>query len=184
MKINLCTWALFLSLFLLACIESSPLAAQVAPAGLKSPFSLTVGGTASAFKPDYIDNKLGGIGAYVDVNLFHGIGIEAEGRWQRFNEVDGISQDNYLIGPRVKVLHFWKFRPYAKALAGFSSMNFENDIAHGHFSTVAFGGGVDLQLTRRWSVRAFDAEYQIWPKFLDGTLKPYGASVGIGYRVF
>jgi Outer membrane protein beta-barrel domain len=158
--------------------------AQVAPAAFKSPFSLTAGGFVSAFKPDYVDNKLGGIGAYVDVNLFHGIGIEAEGRWQRFNEVEGINQDNYLIGPRVKILHFWKLRPYAKALGGFSSMNFEDGIAHGRFTTIALGGGVDLQVTRRWSVRAFDAEYQIWPKFLGGTLKPYGASVGIGYRVF
>jgi hypothetical protein len=158
--------------------------AQVAPTAFRSPISLTAGGMVSAFQPDYIPNKLAGVGAYVDLNLFHGIGLEAEGRWQHIHETYGISQDNYLIGPRVKVLHLWRAQPYVKALAGFSNMNFEDNIAHGRFTTVAFGGGIDINVTRRWSVRAIDAEYQLWPSFLGGHLQPYGASVGIGYRIF
>ena len=158
--------------------------AQVAPSALRNPISLTVGGTASLFNPDYLTNNLGGLGAYVDLNLFHGIGVEAEGRWQRFHEYQGISQDNYLIGPRVQVLHFWRLRPYAKVLGGFSNMNFEDGIGTGRFTTLAFGGGVDIKMTRRLSVRAFDAEYQYWPTFLGGSLSPFGASAGISYRVF
>ncbi len=138
----------------------------------------------SVFQPDYVDPKLVGVGAYVDLNLFRGIGIEAEGRWQRFHEFESVSQDNYLIGPRVKLPHVWRAKPYVKALGGFSNMNFEQNVATGRFSTLAFGGGVDLSVTRRWSVRAIDAEYQIWPSFLDSTLKPYGISAGIGYRIF
>lgn len=160
------------------------LQAQVVASATKGTFSVTVGGTASAFKPDYVPNKLGGVGAYVDVNLFRGIGVEAEGRWQRFNEVADIYQDNYLIGPRIKVKHFWRATPYVKVLAGFSKMNFENNIASGRFTTLAMGGGIDLHLTRRWSVRAIDAEYQEWPKFLGNALTPYGLSAGIGYRIF
>jgi hypothetical protein len=178
------TVASLLSFVVFFGLASAPLRAQVVPAAFKSPFSLTVGGSASAFEPDYISNKLVGVGAYVDVSIFHGIGVEAEGRWQRFHETQQISQDNYLIGPRVEVLHFWRLRPYAKVLGGFSNMNFENGIGTGRFTTLAFGGGVDLHLTRRWSVRAFDAEYQYWPAFLGGTLSPYGASAGISYRVF
>jgi hypothetical protein len=174
--------ALF-SLFLLS-VAVTPSRAQVAPTVFKNPFSLTVGGTVSAFHPDYIPDKLAGVGAYVDLNIFHGLGIEAEGRWQRIHETDGINQDNYLIGPRYQIRHIWRLRPYVKALGGFSNMNFGEGIGTGRFTTVAFGGGVDLHLTRRWSVRAIDAEYQIWPDFLDGNLKPYGASVGIGYRIF
>ncbi len=184
---NLCTrfsCALFLLLALLVGTPSQSLHAQVKPAVFRSPFSLTVGGTASGFAPDYVPQKLIGVGAYVDVNIFHGIGVEAEGRWQRFNSYQSITQDNYLIGPRVKVLSFWKARPYVKVLGGFSTMNFEQSIASGRFSTLAGGGGIDLQLTRRISLRAIDAEYQWWPKFLGGSLKPYGVSVGVGYRVF
>jgi len=158
--------------------------AQVAPSAFRSPISLTAGGTVSAFEPDYINSKLLGAGAYLDLNIFHGIGIEAEGRWQRFHELDGINQDNYLIGPRVKLHHIWRATPYVKALGGFSEMNFEYNLAHGRFTTIALGGGVDIRLTRRWSVRAIDAEYQIWPDFLNASLRPYGASVGIGYRIF
>jgi opacity protein-like surface antigen len=158
--------------------------AQVAPTGLKSPISLTVGGTASLFDPDYATNTLGGLGAYVDLNLFHGIGVEAEGRWQHLHEFEGISQDNYLIGPRVQLMHFWRARPYVKALGGFTNMNFEQGIGNGRFTTLAFGGGIDIHVTRRWSVRAIDAEYQYWPTFLGGSLSPFGVSAGVSYRIF
>jgi opacity protein-like surface antigen len=158
--------------------------AQVAPSAFKSPITLTAGGFVSGFNPDYIDYGLGGVGAYVDLSVFHGIGVEAEGRWQRFHEFEGISQDNYLIGPRVQLKHVWRARPYVKVLGGFSNMNFEQGIGSGRFTTLAFGGGVDIHVTRRWTWRAIDAEYQYWPTFLDGSLSPYGFSTGVSYRIF
>jgi len=63
-------------------------------------------------------------------------------------------------------------------------MTFEFNEAYGHFTDIAYGGGVDLHLNKKISIRAFDFEYQTWPNWINGTLKPYGASVGIGYRVF
>src|SRR5580698_7773366 len=92
----------FLSTAMLCGARSA--SAQVAPSALRSPISLTVGGTVSAFDTNYVSNKLVGVGGYVDLNVFRGIGVEAEGRWQRFHEYYGISQDNYLIGPRVQIL--------------------------------------------------------------------------------
>lgn len=139
----------------------------------------------SAFEQDYVPNKVGGIGAYVDLNLFHGVGIEAEGRWQHFHESSyNVSQDNYLVGPRVQVLRLWKLRPYAKVLGGFTNMNFGSGIGTGRFTTVAFGAGADIRLTRRISVRAIDAEYQWYPDFLGTRLNPYGLSAGVSYRIF
>ena len=139
----------------------------------------------SVFQQDYVPNKVGGIGAYVDLNLFHGVGIEAEGRWQHFHEtVYGVSQDNYLLGPRVQVLRLWKLRPYAKVLGGFTNMNFGSGIGTGRFTTVAFGAGADVHLTRKISVRAIDAEYQWYPDFLGTRLNPYGLSAGVSYRIF
>jgi hypothetical protein len=184
MTIRIRTFALLSSFVLLFGFGALTSRAQVAPSGFRNGLSLTAGGMVSAFRPDYDSYTLIGIGAYVDLNIFHGIGVEAEGRWQRFNEFENISQDNYLIGPRVKLHHFWRATPYVKVLGGFSNMNFENNVATGRFSTVAFGGGVDLNVTRRWSVRAIDAEYQFWPKFLGGDLRPYGVNAGIGYRIF
>jgi len=158
--------------------------AQVVPSAFRKPFSLTAGGMVSGFQPNYGPNKLLGMGAYVDLNLFHGVGIEAEGRWLRFHSYQNITQDNYLIGPRVKVLHFWRAQPYVKVLVGFGKMNFENNIATGRFTDISYGGGVDLRVTRRITLRAVDLEYQQWPKFLSSSLYPYGASMGIGYRIF
>ena len=168
-----------IGVFLAACTVQ----AQVAPSAFKSPISLTAGGMVSLFDQDYYPVKQWGAGAFVDLNLFHGIGVEAEGRWQRFHEYQNISQDNYLIGPRVKVLHIWRAQPYVKALGGFSNMNFGNGIGSGRFTTLAFGGGVDLRVTRRWGLRA-DGEYQYWPTFLDSHLTPYGVSAGVSYRIF
>ena len=56
--------------------------------------------------------------------------------------------------------------------------------AYGRFSDIALGGGADLKLTRHIVVRPFDFEYQLWPNWINGTLKPYGASAGIAYRIF
>ena len=89
-----------------------------------------------------------------------------------------------VIGPRLPVYHFWKANVYAKALYGFSKMNFDPQGDHGTFSTIAFGGGMDVQLTKKLSFRAVDIEYQDWPAWGNSSIKPYGASMGVGYRFF
>jgi hypothetical protein len=133
-----------------------------------------------------------GVGAYVDVKFTRWIQIEAEGRWLRFNQYQNIHQDNYLIGPRVPIHRFWKAEVYGKALIGYGSMDLGvypglctgQCEATGRFTAVAFGGGADIRLNRRFSLRAFDAEYQYWPTWGNSSLSPYGVSMGIGYKVF
>jgi hypothetical protein len=174
--------------------------AQVVPAATGRALSITAGGLASAFQPDYAgggiastsSNRLYGVGAYVDVKFTRWFQVEAEGRWLRYNQLYNIYQDNYLIGPRLPIphLHIWRATPYAKVLVGFGNMNFEFNEAHGRYTDIAYGGGVDIRVTRRISVRAIDFEYQQWPKWPDlpgvasTPLYPYGASVGVGYKVF
>ena len=187
--------------------------AQVVPSAYKSQFSLTVCGIASAFQPDYDAGYTGGnvaeaspfrlygIGTYVDVKFSRWVQIEGEARWLRFNQFGDIYQDNYLIGPRfpIQKLHYWRATPYAKGLIGLAKMDLGYyitedgtviSLGHGTFTDVAFGGGVDLRLTKRFSIRAFDFEYQYYPKFLENSagqnqpIFPYGASVGVGYKIF
>jgi opacity protein-like surface antigen len=170
----------------------------VVPSATGRQLSLTAGGLGSVFQPDYegygipeeSTNRLYGIGAFVDAKFTHWVQIEAEGRWLRFNQLAGINEDNYLIGPRLPIHHFKFMRatPYGKVLAGYGRMNFENGIGWGRFTDIAYGGGVDFKLTRRFSARG-DFEYQQWPRWSEGTtttynLFPYGVSVGIGYRIF
>jgi len=151
---------------------------------------------ASVFQSDYTglwtytpaaqssSQPLFGAGAYVDVKLSRWVQLEAEGRWQRFNESAGIYQDNYLIGPRYPVYRLGRSKLYVKALAGYSKMNFDVYGDHGKFTDLAFGGGVDVKLTKRLSFRAVDFEYQYWPQWGNSTISPYGASMGIGYKIF
>ena len=179
--------------------------AQVVPAATARQVSITAGGMASIFQPAFAgaftssDNPtpipqaspqpLFGIGAYVDVKLSRWVQLEAEGRWQRFNEYYSVYQDNYLVGHRLPVYRIKRATVYAKALVGFSEMNFGTyyygqPAGHGRFTDLAFGGGVDIKMTHRLSIRALDAEYQYYPDWGNTTLSPYGASVGIGYRIF
>jgi hypothetical protein len=177
--------------------------AQVVSSATGRQVSITAGGMASIFQPDYAqqccsqtgyfiasasNQPLFGVGAYVDVRLRRWVQFEAEGRWSRFNAYYGITQDNYLIGPRIPVYRFWKATVYGKALGGYSNMNFGDyygfPTGTGRFTDFALGGGVDVKLTKRISLRAADVEYQYYPWWGNSTLSPYGASVGIGYKIF
>ena len=178
--------------FILLVAHTSPLNAQVVPSATGPQFSIIAGGMASAFQPDYAGgfvsgasgNRLYGAGAFVDVKFNRWFQVEAEGRWLRFNQFVDINETNYLIGPRLPIHRFGRFTPYVKALVGYGLMNFEFNEATGRFTALAYGGGVDVNLTRRISARG-DFEYQQWPLWIGNEeLYPYGASVGISYRIF
>jgi hypothetical protein len=177
--------------------------AQAVPAAVGRQFSITAGGMASAFQPDYLycgwfclnssnpypvanssNQAIFGVGAFVDVKFTRWVQIEAEGRWQRFNQFGGIREDNYLIGPRLPLFREGRSTVYAKALGGYSNMYFGTGNGNGQFTTLAFGGGLDVKVTRRISLRAADFEYQYWPTWGDSTLSPYGVSMGISYKIF
>jgi opacity protein-like surface antigen len=159
--------------------------AQVAPAAYRSSFTLSAGALGSRFQPDYEDSgvahsspyNLYGIGAYVDADFSRWVKIEAEGRWLRFNQFLGVDENTYMIGPRVAPYTFHKITPYGKVLFGWGSGSF----LAGRSFALAYGGGADYRLTRRFAVRG-DFEYQQW-QVTSITLHPYGVSAGISYRI-
>jgi hypothetical protein len=182
-------------LFAVAALGAS---AQVVPSAFARGLSITAGGEASAFQPDYngfgipqaSSTYLYGIGTFVDVRFNPWVQIEAEGRWLRFNQANGIYEDNYLVGPRLPIyrLRFGRATPYAKVLIGYGKLNFENGNGWGRYTTLAYGGGLDVRLTKRIHMRLPDFEYQQWPNFSEETkntytLFPYGISIGVSYRV-
>lgn len=183
---------------------------QVVPSATGRGLSVTAGAMGSVFQPNFkgdwtptndlliptaeaSDWALIGIGAYVDVKFTRWIQIEAEARFSRFNQYENIHQDNYLIGPRIPIHRYGRFTPYAKALVGITNMDMGPDPTDptgtrsdptGRFLTAAYGGGVDVKLTKRFTLRAVDAEYQQLPNAYGNSFSPYGASVGLGYRIF
>jgi hypothetical protein len=138
------------------------------------------------FQPDYAGNgiaqaspyRLYGMGVYVDFKVNRWVVVEGEGQWLRFNQYLGINEDTYMVGPKVPIKNFKGLTPYGKVLVGVGGGSFLN----GHTSVLAYGGGLDYRLNRRFTLRAFDFEYQQW--FVTPQLHPYGGSVGIGYKLF
>ena len=175
-------------------ICAAALSAQVTPTAYRGQLSLTAGGIGSGFQPDYAGggvaeaspNWIFGFGAFADLKMTRWVGIEGEMRWLRLNSYVNITEDNYLIGPKVPIHEFTRYgiTPYGKALFGLGRMNFEYNEAYGRFADIAIGGGVDMKLSERWIFRPVDFEYQFWPNWINGTLKPYGVSAGIAYKVF
>ncbi|MDE3186085.1 MAG: hypothetical protein KGM96_01010 [Acidobacteriota bacterium] len=180
----------------LMCAGAAAVCAQAVPSAFRSQRSFTVGGMGSIFQPDYAGggvaqagpNRLVGIGAYADLKLTRWVQVEGEARLLRFNEFHNIYQDNYLIGPRVPIhTYLGRITPYGKVLFGFTNMNFEYNVTTCRCSTIAYGGGADVALTNRLSLRAIDFEYQQFPNWYvqqTSQLHPYGFSVGFGYKVF
>jgi opacity protein-like surface antigen len=183
------------TIVILSCIVLASLAVsargQVEPSAFSHQPRITAGGFGSMFQPDYAGNGIAqagpqglfGIGAYVDVRINRWVQVESEGRWSRFNQyyptsAEGINEDNYLIGAKVPIRTFGRATPYGKFLVGLGSASFLS----GHSTVFAYGGGLDYKLSKRFTLRAFDFEYQQWQ--LTPTLYPFGGSIGLGYRVF
>lgn len=183
------------SILALFCVASSlaiiSARAQVVPAATSSTFHLSAGALGSLAQPDYngiqatdSSNRIYGPGAYVDIHFSRWVQLEAEGRWLRINQLkdmylpNGNGESSYLIGPRIPIGTFHRVTPYGKFLVGFGNGSF----IEGNTFVMAYGGGVDVRLSRRFTLRAVDFEYQEWR--VTPTLWPYGGSVGISYKIF
>jgi len=170
---------------------------QSIPSAFRGQFSLSVGALGVAAQPDFNPDtslveagpkRLYGVGSFVDIRLSRWVQFEVEGKWLRFNQYTGVFQqapglyqDTYLAGPRVPLFEYRHFNPYAKVLAGVGSM--PNYLSGGPAFNLAYGGGVDYSLRKRFKIRIVDFEYQQW-NTTPATLHPYSASIGLGYRIF
>jgi hypothetical protein len=143
---------------------------------------LTAGGLASIFGPDYGPNRIWGPGGFVDLNLRGHWGLEGEVRFLRFDQDYSVHEDNYVIGPRYR-WRFGHYETYAKLLVGNGQFNFPFSYGHGGYLLMAPGAGLDIHY-HRFTVRAFDYEYQRWFHFQNSSLSPQGISCGVAYRIF
>jgi hypothetical protein len=187
-------------LFLLLAAAAFQARAQVVPSAFAKGLSVAGGGELSGFQPDYtglgvparapFSGYMAGIGTFVDVKVTPWVQFEGEARWMRLNKPDnGITEDNYFIGPRLPIyrLHFWRAVPYAKVLIGYGRLSFEDNNGYGRYTALAYGGGLDIKVSKRINLRLPDVEYQQWLNWTEGTGKeynlfPYGVSIGASYR--
>ena len=114
----------------------------------------------------------------MDLHFSRWVQLEGESHWMRFNTYKGMTEDTYLVGPRIPIITFHRVTPYGKFLVGLGTGSFLS----GDTFVLAYGGGADVRLTHRLTLRAIDFEYQQWR--VTPTLYPYGGSVGISYKIF
>jgi hypothetical protein len=162
--------------------------------------SINVGGYFSIAATDYgqnlgFTNRLHRLsyapGAYGDFNYFIwrdiGVGVEGEARFINFHTPfsNGTYEENFLGGPRITYRVGRRLLPYAKFLAGGTRFHYPNFISNQAFNytTLAGGGGLDVRLTRRFTLRPVDFEYQHL-SFPPTGLTPWVYSAGLSFRVF
>ncbi len=169
---------------LLSLTAASTANAQAKPAGVGPGLYTTVGIAGSVYRSDYGKLTFYAPTVYVDANIHRYVGIEAEARWLRYGGKNGITQDTYLVGPKISFKPVgWV--PYVKMPVGLGKMKFPYGLATGNYFVLAPGGGLEY-----WAhndnihIRVIDVEYQMWPQFTFGTLHPYGVSAGVSFRVW
>jgi len=163
--------------------------AQVAPAVDVRGIPLSVGAGVSDYSLDYgPGRRMIGISGWADYDLFHGLGIEAEGTTifaDKPESLDRMRQDT-IKGGAIYKFHplFLGVRPYAKSLIGLGSIDFPSrdpNYTHDTYTVIAFGGGAEVRAWRKVFVRG-DYEYQFWKDYHGPhTLNPNGFTVGATY---
>jgi hypothetical protein len=186
-----------LSLLFSCLLLSTTLFAQSLPSAERGGLSVWAGAEISTFNPDYgckdsspftcWDNQLLGIAPFVDANhlVFQRLGAEGEARFLPWKGPGGgMTQSNYLGGPRVGLVHF-KRRLYfsGKFLMGLGHIDVPNHAAgSGNYFVYAPGAVFDFRVKDRLTARV-DYEYQLWPSFLGSGLTPNGFSFGLSYAI-
>ena len=143
---------------------------------------LQIGGGWSIAAANYGPKRIKGLSIYSTYDFTRHWGIEGTIHRISSTTPGEIGEDSYLIGPRYAV-HFSRFHPYAKAQFGIGRFknNFTNRQTAYTFKIYSFGGGLDINVTRRLNLRAIDLEYQKWPSFQPGGLSPKVLTVGAAY---
>jgi opacity protein-like surface antigen len=173
------------SLFILSTL---PVFAQVAPAAKISGLPLSVGFGFSDYSLDYGHwGRMLGLTATADYEIFHGIGVEAEGTSIFLDRPAGLpreKQESIKGGVIYKYHPVFHFKPYAKGLIGLGRSEFTTHnplYTEDTFTVLAAGGGAEYRVWKSVYVRA-DYEYQWWTNYQGPrSLNPNGVTVGVDY---
>jgi len=169
-------------------LSTLPVFAQVAPAVKIGGLPLGIGGGVSDYDLDYgPSRRMLGASAWFDYNLFHGIGIEAEGQYIDFDRpavLTRMKQEAIKGGVIYRTRQVLGIRPYVKGLVGLAKIQFPSRnplYTEDDFTMYAVGGGAEYKVWKTLFARV-DYEYQFWPNvFGPRTLDPNGYTFGATY---
>lgn len=156
--------------------------AQAVPAATRA-VSAQAGAGVSIASPDYGTRYIKGISLFGDLHFGEHLGVEGDVHLVSYITPTDIGQDTYLIGPRY-TYRYRRLSPYGKVLFGLGQFQYQYDnIPHYHenYFAYAFGGGLDINLSRHYVLRAVDFEDQHWPGYRQNGLTPYVTTFGVAY---
>jgi hypothetical protein len=154
---------------------------QAKPAASRSG-DLQVGAGFTTASPDYGTDRIRGFAFYGDFDFRPHIGLEVDFHQLNSPKTD-IYERSYEVGGRYfrRYGRSGAFKPYGKVLYGRGVFNFPLNEANLAYNMLAFGGGLDYELTNRINLRG-EFEYQHWfsglqlPDGLTPTLVTFGAA--------
>lgn len=135
-------------------------------------------------QPDYGQRRIQGVTGFGDLDFGMHLGVEGDIHYIALVTPTDLAENTFLIGPRYNFRRK-NFDLYAKVLFGVGNLVIQeqqDNVGHspGHDFAVAFGGGLDIPVTRHIVVRAIDFEYQHW-NYLTG-LTPTVFTFGAAYK--
>jgi opacity protein-like surface antigen len=189
--------------------SAMPALAQVVAQGSSRSTPYYVGGGYSRFSPDWGPGRTkDGLNVYAGMTLYnlpaHLAGLGIEGEWRDIffnprmsnpsatpgNNINNLSQTTIGGGINFKLLHWFRYRPYAKYLLEYGKVSYGNgaqpplipktDVVTSMVQVM--GGGVEVLTVKHVWFRA-DYSYETWPNLfgLQKNLNPVGVTLGVTY---
>jgi len=138
------------------------------------------------------DRDLNGWNASFNQNIFKWLGFKADfsGHYGNSSILLGTGSDLntylFLFGPQFTLRKSERFQPFGHVLFGAVRVDLENDLigidAQDTAFALAAGGGLDVKVLDRVSVRLFQADY-VLTRFADENQHNFRASTGLVLRL-
>jgi opacity protein-like surface antigen len=174
----------------------APVIAQVMPeASTGNSSKLSVGGGVDYWRGDWGTITRYGPTAWVNDELWHGLGVTAEGYSMMAGGANPAPAYKFFVGQGGVEYHYhWhRLAPYAKYEMGFAGLSWPHKptstYVHDTRTTWAMGGGLDYKFWGRIGIRA-DYTYEGFPDFYSPvtgqhhTLDPAGFALGVMYHLW
>jgi hypothetical protein len=167
---------------------------QGPPTAYRNPITWSIGGGMNYWQTDGDNIARIGPAAWATVDLWHGLGINAEGHSMIDTSNTPTSEFKYFVGEGglIYTYHRWhKFRPYAKAEFGFASFGFPHKSTSKYKSdtrnTWAIGGGFEYPVAKHiWARVDYTRDRLIGLAYRNPmtmkTINPSGISIGATYH--
>jgi hypothetical protein len=174
-----------LGFLIVASLLPVPLLAQALPTATRD-ITFQAGGMVSVSSPDYTTAYIKGFTLYGEADIKERFGIEAKFEDLSIITPEDVAESSFLVSGlyRLNLLHH-RLHPFGRAGLGIGTVTLaqgDPNQSSNVYGVASVGGGVDVYVSRRFTLRAIDYDYHLLSNFSNNGLTPYVVSVGGAYR--